>query len=324
MKPRTASPTSPLTPAQGRLCILLTALLWSLNGFFAKVLTQPSWFALNEPEVRPLQIAFFRVFFAGAFLVPLLRRAELTVKPLMLGMALCFAVMNGLFLSAMVLGKAANAILLQYTAPLWLYLFSLCLPRERTDPRGRAALVIGMGGIAVILAGGWGDENMFTLLLGLGGGVTYAGVLFLLRELRSVSATWLTVWNHLCAALLLAPLGLWAGIPTGRQLIALFLFGAVQLGFPYFLMTRALRTINPQEAATITLLEPLLSSLWAYLVSPETDTPPPLTLVGGALILGSLAWRYWPWRRARGVNSSLPRAVGEGPPLTDASPAGDK
>jgi drug/metabolite transporter (DMT)-like permease len=44
----------------------------------------------------------------------------------------------------------------------------------------------------------------------------------------------------------------------------------------------------------ITLLEPLLNPLWAYLIAAEA--PSALTLVGGAFILGALAWRYWPFR----------------------------
>jgi drug/metabolite transporter (DMT)-like permease len=241
-------------------------------------------------------MAFFRVLFAGLFLMPMVRRDDLTIKPAMLWMALCFAAMNGMFISAMGGGKAANAILLQYTAPLWMYLASFWLPREKPDPRGPVALVVGLSGIAAILAGGWGDEKPEILLLGLGGGITFGGMLLFLRALRSVSSSWLTVWNHLCAALLLAPLGLAFGLPSWPQLGVLFLFGAIQMGFPYFLMTRGLRTVSPQEAATITLLEPLLCSLWAYLVAPETETPGILTFVGGALILGSLAWRYWPRR----------------------------
>jgi drug/metabolite transporter, DME family len=55
--------------------------------------------------------------------------------------------------------------------------------------------------------------------------------------------------------------------------------------------------VSAQEAGTLTLLEPLLNPLWAYLVSPATEVPHPLTFVGGAIILGALAWRYWPSRR---------------------------
>jgi len=38
------------------------------------------------------------------------------------------------------------------------------------------------------------------------------------------------------------------------------------MGLPYWLMARGLRTVSAQEAGTITLLEPLLNPLWAYLV----------------------------------------------------------
>jgi DME family drug/metabolite transporter len=70
----------------------------------------------------------------------------------------------------------------------------------------------------------------------------------------------------------------------------------VQMGLPYWLVARGLRSVSPQEAGAITLLEPLLNPLWAYLVSPETEGLKLPTLLGGALILGGLAWRYWPRR----------------------------
>jgi drug/metabolite transporter (DMT)-like permease len=76
----------------------------------------------------------------------------------------------------------------------------------------------------------------------------------------------------------------------------LFLFGAVQMGLPYWLMARGLRAVGPNEAGTLTLLEPLLNPVWAYLVSPATERPKPATLVGGALILAGIAYRYWPRR----------------------------
>jgi DME family drug/metabolite transporter len=60
-------------------------------------------------------------------------------------------------------------------------------------------------------------------------------------------------------------------------------------------VARGLRVINPQEAGAIALLEPVLNPLWAYLVSPATEVPPVTTFVGGAMIVGALAWRYSPW-----------------------------
>jgi drug/metabolite transporter, DME family len=55
-----------------------------------------------------------------------------------------------------------------------------------------------------------------------------------------------------------------------------------------------LRTVSPQEAAIITLIEPLLNPVWAYLLTPEKDTPNVWMWAGGGLILLALVWRYVP------------------------------
>src|SRR5205823_4846256 len=83
----------------------------------------------------------------------------------------------------------------------------------------------------------------------------------------------------------------WPGL---TQLFFLFLFGAVQMALPYFLIARGLRVVSAQEAGAITLLEPLLNPLWAYLVAPEVEQPRLYTVLGGLFILGGLLWRYWP------------------------------
>jgi drug/metabolite transporter (DMT)-like permease len=210
-------------------------------------------------------------------------------------MVLCFAVMNILFISALTLGTAANAIFLQYTAPLWLFLAGVWLLGENVDRRSAIALGIGMAGIAVIIAGGINDDHLPTVALALGSGVAYAGVLLFLRVLRDASSRWLTVLNHLGAAVVILPWVWMSPTPTLPQLAVLAIFGSIQMGLAYWLVARGLRVVSPQEAGTITLLEPLLSPLWAYLVAAEV--PSNFTLLGGAFIVGALAWRYWPTRK---------------------------
>lgn len=292
---------------RGRLCLLLAAVLWSLSGAFTKALTEDTVFGLNEPTIEPLviagravpvQIACYRVLFAGLVLLPTLRPRQLRFRPLMLVMLGCFAIMNALFITAMALGTAANAIFLQYSAPLWMYLAAVFWLGEKPDRRSSVSLAVGLCGIGVIVAGGWHQGELAVVGIALLSGLFYAAVVICLRVLRDLPAGWLTVWNHLLGGLLLVPL-LWTlSAPTPTQFAALLLFGAVQMGLPYWLMARGLRTVSPQEAGTITLLEPILNPLWAYLVSPQTEVPHPLTFVGGAVILAALAWRYWPARRS--------------------------
>jgi drug/metabolite transporter (DMT)-like permease len=293
MEPKLASPSM----AQGRLCVVLAALMWSTSGAFTKVLTKDTTLGLNEPPISPLLIACMRVLFAGVFLVPALRRQDISFRPIMLGMVTCFAIMNATFVSALALGTAANAIVLQYTAPMWMFLASVWLLGEKADMRSFVAVSIGLVGIGVIVAGGWEAGELAIIAIALVSGTAYAGVMICLRVLRDTSPRWLTVLNHLSAGLVLVPFVWSSPTPTPEQFAVLFVYGAVQMAIPYWLVARGLRAVSPQEAGTITLLEPLLNPLWAYLVSGEE--PKCYTLLGGAFILGALAWRYWPQKQTR-------------------------
>jgi drug/metabolite transporter, DME family len=309
------------SPNQGRLCVILAAVLWSMSGAFTNLLREDTplgqqtaagingvlgWLhllpeatatELNDPKLEPLLVAFFRVLFGGIVLLPLVRRRDVSFRPLMLLTAVIFAVMNALFVTALALGTSANAILLQYTAPMWLWLFCVFVLREKADWRGAVSLVIGLTGIGVIIAGGWNGGDILVVVIALGSGVTYAGVLLGLRLMRNLSSRWITVFNFLFSALALLPFVALLPQPSPAQLVVLFLFGALQLGVPYFLVARGLRALSPQEVGSLTLLEPLLNPLWAYLVYPEKERPTLFTLLGGAFILGGLLYRYFPWRR---------------------------
>jgi drug/metabolite transporter (DMT)-like permease len=288
--------------------IILAALLWSLSGFFTRLLTHDTPVRLGPEPVSGLTISFYRIFFAGLVLVPTLRPRDISFRPMMLVMVGIFAVMNLTFVLAMAGGevgddllagaKSSNAILLQYTAPMWIYLASVCFLGESAERRGVITVTLGLFGIAVLVWGGWQEAHLPVIALGLASGLFYAGVIVCLRVLRDASSNWLTVLNTLGGALAVVPLLWYRGWPTmtGLQLGIVALFGAVQMGLPYWLVARGLRVVSPQEAGAITLLEPLLVPVWAYLVAPQKESPTVFTVTGGALILGALVWRYWPLR----------------------------
>jgi drug/metabolite transporter (DMT)-like permease len=291
--------------ASGRLCIALAAVLWSLSGFLTRLLQKPTFLDVHEPALSPLQIAFYRALFAGLFLLPMLRPRDIRFRPLMPVMVATFAVMNAMFISAMALGAAANAILLQNTAPFFVFVASVFWLVEPADRRSLYALIIGVAGMTIIFAGsGKLGAQLDVTLMGLGSGITYAIIVLCLRQMRGESPQWLIVQNQLGSAICLGLAILvcngfafwidWLTTPTWRQLLLLLGFGSFQMGLPYWLFARGLRSVSPQEAGAITLLEPILNPLWAYLISPETDTPANTTWIGGALILGALAYRYLP------------------------------
>jgi drug/metabolite transporter (DMT)-like permease len=279
--------------------------LWSLSSFFIRLLSEPTRVGVHEPKLDSLHIALFRSLFSGLVLIVLIRPKDVRFRPAMPGMVLTFAIMTGLYLSALNLGPAANAILLQNTAPVWVCLFGWLLLGERTDRRTLIAVLVAMVGGAVIVVGNWpkdGGNQALILLMAAGSGVMYAGVILFLRQMRDESAAWLTMLNlvgsglaiGLAMVVVLGPTAFaeWVTMPTGRQLLYLALFGTLQMALPYWLFSRGLKSIGPQEAGIITLLEPLLNPVWAYMIAPDRDTPTPDTWLGGAILLGAMAFRY--------------------------------
>ncbi len=298
-----------------RLSLVLAAVLWSGGSFFTRVLTAPTAFGLNDPPLTPIQIAFWRGLFAGLFLVPLVRRIEFRFRVPMLGMVVCFAVMCGLYLSALGYGSAANAILLQNTAPVWVYLIGVYWLGHRAETGAGQATALAMAGAAVIVLGNWPwnrppaeqARDIPVLLMGAGSGLTYAGVVLFLGHLKSECPAGLMVLNLLggtfgIATVVLVRYGAdefatWLSAPSLKQVLFLTAFGVVQMALPYWLFARGLRSVTAQEAGIITLLEPVLNPVWAYLVAPERETPTIWTIAGGGVLLAALAWRYAPRSR---------------------------
>jgi drug/metabolite transporter (DMT)-like permease len=303
--------------ARARLMLAAAAVLWSGSGLFVRALQQPTPLGVESPALDPLHIALYRSLFAGLALLPLLRPADVRVRPAMVPLVLAFGGMTALYVSALGYGSAANAILLQNTAPVWVVLVGVGLLGDRLDRRSVRSIALGVLGAVVIVAGNWprgpaadGHAGV-VLLMGLGSGLGYALVILFLRRLRAESPVWLTAVNLVGSAAVVAGFVIardgraafldWAVLPSGRQMLYLAAFGCVQMAAPYVLFARGLRSVPPQEAGIITLLEPLLMPVWAYLIAPDRDTPTGWTLVGGALLLAALVWRYLPERRGRGV-----------------------
>jgi DME family drug/metabolite transporter len=304
-----------VTARSARWLLVLAAVLWSTGSLFMRLLQRPTSLGLDAPPLSEIQIAFYRALFAGLCLVPLLRRADIRIRPAMGALIGTFAVMNALYVSALGLGSAANAIFLQNSSPVWVFFLGWWLLGEKADRRSLSAILIAFLGVAIIVAGNWpkggdagGDQQIDVLLMGVGSGATYAGVVLFLRYLKDESATWMMTLNLLGTAGMLGvyflfrlgPEGVWNWLtaPSATQLLVLAVFGALQLAAPYVIFARSLRHVSPNEASIITLLEPVLNPVWAYLIDPVRDTPSWWTVAGGALLLAALAWRYAPRKKS--------------------------
>ena len=265
--------------SRGRVFVLLTGILWSLAGVFIKALDLP-----------PLSIVFYRSFFAALFFLFFLRKRGWTFGiPLFVSVASYTAAIS-FFVWANKLTTAANAIVLQYTAPIFVFIFARLLFREPILRLNLFTLLLGMAGVGIIFFGSAGEQEAAGVAVALVSGFLFSIYMTNLRFLGGVQPVNLTFVNNLVCWMTLLPLVKSDLSATPAQLLALAVMGVVQLGIPYFLFSKGLETIALQEASLIILVEPVLNPIWVALVVGEI--PSAATLSGGAVILLSLGFRY--------------------------------
>jgi drug/metabolite transporter (DMT)-like permease len=269
------------SPMKGRLLLITAAILWSLSGVLIKSLDLP-----------PTVIAFYRSLFAALAFMPFLKGRATPLSRWYLLSVPAYTGTVTLLVVATKMTSAANAIVLQYTAPLYVFALSLVFLGERPGKRGIAALIFGMAGIAVIFVGRSGGGDTVGILLGALSGFCFGALIVLLRKMRESDALFTTFVNSLGSALILLPFVTNNLQITGTQALVLIGMGSVQLSLPYFLYTKGLQTITSQEAAILTLIEPLLNPVWVALVVEEIPSIP--TIIGGLLIVGGFVVRYAP------------------------------
>ena len=287
-------PVSPARERRGVVLVLTTAVLWSFNG--------PAIKLLHEGGTDAWTIAFYRSLFAGLALTPFALRRLGTSRfdPWLLVSVVAFTAMTATFVHATTMTQAANAIVLQYTAPAWVFALSPWLLKERAQRGDVLALAVALAGVAVIFVGQGASADLPGLLVGLASGVTFGLLVMVLRRLRSIDPIVVTWANTLGSALLLLPAAALAadlGVDL-RQAGGLAWLGVVQFGLPYLLYTAGLRYVPAYKAILLLLLEPVLNPILTYLFVGEE--PRPTTLAGGALIVAAVALQVvFSVRRAR-------------------------
>jgi DME family drug/metabolite transporter len=286
----------------GTPTLIVCAALWSLNGPLIKLLSQTG--------VPGVTTACYRSLIGGLVFLPLAlgRRGTLrTVGPIWpIATIVTFTVMTASFVIANTMTAAASVIILQYTSPIWVFLLSPLILRERPARADGLALLVSMAGVGVIFSGSAGTSAL-GLLVALTSGAGYGTLTVLLRRLRSVSPTVVAGLNAFGSGLLLVvPVAAWGRFElTAHQWGLMLLLALVQFTFPYLLFSWALQRVEAHRAALILLLETVLNPIWTYLVVGEV--PPVATLIGGPLVLaGVLVSLALAWRRSRSVAALAP------------------
>lgn len=259
--------------------LLAAACMWSLGGVLIKLVT---W--------HPVAIAGMRSLI-GAVLIGILLRTQLRFSWswIELGAALAYAGTVVLFVIANKLTSAANAIFLQYTAPLYVILFSPVFLGEKAQRRDWLTLLIMLGGMLLFFIDELTADGYLGNVIALLSGLCFAWLTLLLRRQKDGSALPSLFLGNALAAIIGLPFILTSQMPDSSSWIGLILLGVVQLGLPYILYALALRHIHAIEGILIPMAEPVLNPIWVFLIIGEQPTLH--TILGGAIILGAVVFR---------------------------------
>jgi len=264
------------TRAVGQLVV--AALCWSLGGLLIKSVPWP-----------PMAVAGGRGLIAALFLTATNRSLRFNFSGAQVLGALGYAACTISFCVATKLTTAANAILLQYTAPIWVALFGAWFLGERASRFDWIIIAAALGGMALFFAHSLDLSHKAGNIVAALSGIAFAGMTIALRRQKDGSPVESIILGNLLAFLAgLAWIARAPAMPPAGW-VSLILLGVVQLGASYWLYARAIKEVTALEAVLIPVIEPVLNPLWVLIATGEK--PAGLALAGGAVVLSAVTLR---------------------------------
>lgn len=259
--------------------LALCALLWSSSGFLIKLV-----------EWDPMAIAGSRSLIALVVMLFLVRRPDLKPNKNRILAALFYSATMILFVFANKMTTAANAILLQYTQPVFVILFGrFLLSGEKTGPVDWLCTGGVLGGMVLFFMDGLSAGGNAGNLVAVLSGITFALTAIFMRRQKDGSPVESFILAHILTVVIAIPAIILSGPPSGKGMVGLVLLGVFQMALPSLLYSRGVRGVSALSTALVTMLEPLLNPLWVFLLIGEL--PQGRAVAGGLVILGCVTVR---------------------------------
>ncbi|HWW75397.1 MAG TPA: DMT family transporter [Pyrinomonadaceae bacterium] len=262
------------------LFVLAAALLWSTGGLFIKA----------TPGLSAYELSFGRSLLAALTVAYFTRREGFRVNSVTVVAAALYAALLLLFVMATKLTTAANAIFLQYTAPVYVLVFEPLVFKEKYRRSDFLVVAACAAGIALFFVGRLRPEEMQGNLLALLSGLCFAAFMLLIRLPRAgrVNRASSIIYGNLLLAAVCAPAFLRGAYKvTATDLFAIVFLGVVQIGVAYTLFTRGIeRGVRSLDAGLVGYIEPLSNPLWVYLFMGER--PSRWAIAGGCIIVAAV------------------------------------
>jgi drug/metabolite transporter (DMT)-like permease len=179
------------------------------------------------------------------------------------------------------LTTAANAILLQYTAPVYIIWFNWLIRGSRPSRFDLGTVLLVISGIALFLSDGIAASGGLGNILALLSGVMFALLLMTTRKAGTSESSLFILLGNILAAIAGAS-ALAAADYNNFDVLLICFMGVFQLALPYILVVYAMPQVSALEAVLVMSLEPILNPIWVGLVHEEI--PGGTSLAGGALV----------------------------------------
>jgi drug/metabolite transporter (DMT)-like permease len=264
---------------EGYLLIAAAAFCYGASAALGKaVFNGARW--VRGAGIDPLILSQTRSTFALLVLMPivLIARGPAVLKASRLTLLMCSGMgvlgicgANFFYYYAIAKSTVATAITVQYTAPVWVYAYSVIAGRDRaTWWRSVAVLLAFLGCGLVALTGPQAQFRTSTIgiLAALGAAFSYSFYNVIGADLLARSSRWLVLFYTLLAATIFwlvvnPPWKVLAQHYSSREWLFLFGFAMISMLIPFALYLGGLRLLDPTSAIVTSCLEPVFASVLA-------------------------------------------------------------
>jgi drug/metabolite transporter (DMT)-like permease len=261
---------------KGLLLIFLASVLFSLGGLLIKVIP---WQALTINAWRcGISVCMLLLFAKVTH-----HKLKLTPGVLAGAAAMCLTVSS--YALANKLTTAANAILIQFTNPVFVILFRWLFFHEKPKKLDIITCVVVFGGIACFFLDGLSAGNLLGNAVALFSGLCYAWV-FLLNKIPGGDPLYSTILGHAMCVLIGLPSAVRETEYSGQIILFAILMGVFQLGLAYVCFTTGIRTAPPVSASLVSGIEPILNPVLVAIGLGESLSG--LALLGGGIVFISI------------------------------------
>ena len=284
--------------SRGRAVVLMfvAVVLFSTSGVLVKLST-----------LDAISLTAGRSIVAGLVFWAWLRRPHFTWSLPQISGAFAFIGATVFFVAATQATTAANAVLLQFTAPVYVAVIGIWFLGERASRIDWLTIALSGLGMALFFSGSLTTQGFMGNVYAILSGVSLAWLVLSLRKQKDGSSLETVLLGSIIAGVAGLPFLLRAS-PTPLDVGIVVFLGIFQLGIPMIIYTVALRRLSAIEAILIQTLEPILNPIWVFLVVGEQ--PGGRALLGGLLVLVSVTARgiLAATQRRRRVSAPSPAA----------------